>query len=99
MKNQVRKQFLKDIREHARDFIKNLRAKNKFKRVAYKRLKGEIIRYLQKKQQDKINNELKKLRLAKLANNNISKSDLVNIKWIQCITYETLETNSKTKKY
>ena len=36
------------MREHARDFIKNLRAKNKFKRVPYKRLKGEIIRYLQK---------------------------------------------------
>ena len=35
LKNQVRKQFLKDIREHARDFIKNLHAKNKFKRVAY----------------------------------------------------------------
>ena len=52
-----------------------------------------------KKKQGNINNELKKLRLAKLANNNISKSDLVNIKWIQCITYETLETNSKTKKY
>ena len=99
MKNEVRKQFLKDIRKHARDFIKNLRAKNRFKKVAYKRLKGEIIRYLQKKKQGNINNELKKLRLAKLANNNISKSDLVNIKWIQCITYETLETNSKTKKY
>ena len=81
MKNQVGKQFLKDIREHARDFIKNLSAKNKFKRVAYKRLKGEIIRYLQKKQQDKIDNEkLKKLRLDELTNNNISKSDLVNIK-------------------
>ena len=76
MKNQVRKQFLKDIREHARDFIKNLRLKNKFKRVAYKRWKGEIIRYLQKKQQDKINNELKELRLAKLTNDNISESDL-----------------------
>ena len=49
MKNEVRKQFLKDIRKHARDFIKNLRAKNRFKKVAYKRLKGEIIRYLQKK--------------------------------------------------
>ena len=49
MKTQVRKQFLKDIRQHARNFIKNMRAKNKFKRVAYKSLKGEIIRYLQKK--------------------------------------------------
>ena len=37
MKNQVRKPFFKDIREHARDFIKNLCPKNKSKRVAYKR--------------------------------------------------------------
>ena len=48
MKNQVRKQFLKSIRGHAGDFIKDLHVKNKFKSVAYKRLKGEIIRYLQK---------------------------------------------------
>ena len=99
MKNEVRKQFLKDIREHARDFIKKLRAKNRFKKVTYTRLKGEIIRYLQKQQQDNLNSELRKLRLAKLANNNISKSDLVDIKCIQCITYKTLETNSKTRKY
>ena len=97
MKNQVRKQFLKDIREHARDFIKNLRAKNKFKRVAYKRLKGEIIRYLQKKQQDKINNELKKLRLAKLANNNISKSDLVNIKRFNALPIKHLRQIAKLR--
>ena len=97
MKNQVRKQFLKDIREHARDFIKNLRAKNKFKRVAYKRLKGEIIRYLQKKQQDKINNELKKLRLAKLANNNVSKSDLVNIKRFNAFPIKHLRQIAKLR--
>ena len=49
MKNQVRKHCLKSIRGDARDFIKDLRAKNKFKKVAYRRLEGEIIRYLQKK--------------------------------------------------
>ena len=49
MKNQVRKHFLKSIRGDARDFIKDLSAKNKFKKVAYRRLEGEIIRYLQKK--------------------------------------------------
>ena len=95
MKNQVRKQFLKDIREHARDFIKNLRAKNKFKRVAYQHLKGEIIRYLQKKQQDKTDNERKKLRLAKLANNNISKSDLVNIKRFNALPIKDLRQIAK----
>ena len=97
MKNQVRKQFLKDIREHARDVIKNLRAKNKFKRVAYKRLKGEIIRYLQKNQQDKINNELKKLRLAKLANNDISKSYLVNIKRFNALPIKHLRQIAKLR--
>ena len=97
MKNQVRKQFLKDIREHARDFIKKLHAKNKFKRVAYKRLKGEIIRYLQKKQQDKIDNELKKLRLAKLANNNISKSYLVNIKRFNALPIKDLRQIAKLR--
>ena len=48
MKKQFRKQFLKSIRGHGRDFIKELHAKNKFKSVAYKCLKGEIKRYLQK---------------------------------------------------
>ena len=56
----------------------------------------KLLDIYQKKQQDKINNELKKLRLARLANNNISKSDLVNIKRFNALT---LETNSKTKKY
>ena len=97
MKNQVRKQFLKDIREHARDFIKNLRAKNKFKRVAYRRLKGKIIRYLQKNQQDKIDNELKKLRLAKLTNNNISKRDLVNIKQFNALPIKDLRQIAKLR--
>ena len=93
--SQVRKQFLKDIRQHARNFIKNMRAKNKFKRVAYKSLKGEIIRYLQKKQQDETDNELKKLRLAKLANNNISKSDLVNIKGFNALPIKDLRQIAK----
>ena len=93
--SQVRKQFLKDIGQHARNFIKNMRAKNKFKRVAYKSLKGEIIRYLQKKQQDETDNELKKLRLAKLANNNISKSDLVNIKGFNALPIKDLRQIAK----
>ena len=72
-----------------------MRAKNKFKRVAYKSLKGEIIRYLQKKQQDETDNELKKLRLAKLANNNISKSDLVNIKGFNALPIKDLRQIAK----
>ena len=46
--------------------------------MAYKWLSSELYRYLQKKEHDKINKELKSLRLAKLANNNISVSDMVN---------------------
>ena len=97
MKNQFRKQFLKSIRGHARDFIKDLHAKNKFKSVAYRRLKGEIKRYLQKKQQDKINNKLKKLRLAKLANNSMSKSDLVNIKRFNALLIKDLRQIAKLR--
>ena len=95
MKNQVRKQFLKDIREHARDFIKNLHAKNKFKRVAYQCLKGEIITYLKKN--SKIDNELKKLRLAKLAKNDKSKSDLVNIKRFNALPIKDLRQIAKLR--
>ena len=77
MKNQVEKRFIKSITRHAKTFIKDLRHKSKFKKVAY--------RYLHKKQQNKINNGLQKLKLAKLANNNTSESDLVNIRQLNAL--------------
>ena len=73
------KNFNKELRSYARDFKSDLSQKNKYKKIAYKRLSSELYRYLQKKEHHKINKELKSLRLAKLANNNISESDMVNI--------------------
>ena len=50
-----------------------------------------------KKQQDKINNKLKKLRLAKLANNSMSKSDLVNIKRFNALLIKDLRQIAKLR--
>ena len=54
-----------------------------------KKLNTELANYIKIKQQASINNELKKLRLAKLANNNISESDMVNIR--QLVTFPVKE--------
>ena len=90
MKNQVEKRFIKSITKHAKKFIKDLRHKSKFKKVAYKHLRRELYRYLHKKQQNKINNGLQKLKLAKLANNNTSESDLVNIRQLNALPIKNL---------
>ena len=58
MKNQSRKRFLKSITKHAQLFIRLLHYKNKFKKIANKHLNPEIYRYLHKKAQNNINNEL-----------------------------------------
>ena len=64
---------------YARAFISDLLAKKTERNLLNKRYKPEIYRYFQKKWQDEANKEFKKLRLAKLTNNNISESDIVNI--------------------
>ena len=53
-------------------------------------LKREINAYLQNKKQKNINNELKKLKLSKLINNNISERDLVNIRELNVFPRKTL---------
>ena len=57
----------------------------------------KLLDIYKKKQQDKINNELKKLRLAKLANHNISKSDLVNIKGFNALPIKHLRQIAKLR--
>ena len=57
----------------------------------------KLLDIYKKKQQDKINNELKKLRLAKSANNNISKSDLVNIKRFNALPIKHLRQIAKLR--
>ena len=63
-----------------------------------RRLKNEIYRNILKRKQNKINNELKKLRLHKLANiDNISEGDLVNIKKYNAYFLKTLQQIAKLR--
>ena len=63
-----------------------------------RRLKNEIYRNILKRKQNKINNELKKLRLHKLANiDNISEGDLVNIKKYKAYSLKTLQQIAKLR--
>ena len=81
MKNNPNKMDIKNILSHAREFNKTRKAFKLIKKKVNKRLKNEIYRNILKRKQNKINNELKKLKLHKLANiDNISERDLVNIK-------------------
>ena len=63
-----------------------------------RRLKNEIYRNILKRKKNKINNELKKLRLHKLANiDNISEGDLVNIKKYNAYSLKTLQQIAKLR--
>ena len=97
MKNQSRKRFLKSITKHAQEFIKVVRAKIKIKKVLNKRLNPEIYRYFQKTAPNNINDELKKLKLGKLVNNNVSERDLVNIKELNAYPIKTLQRIAKLR--
>ena len=52
---------------------------------------------MQNKKQNNINNELKKLNLAKLTNNNISESDMVNIRRLVAYPIKTLQQIAKLR--
>ena len=113
LKNQSIKLPLKSIRKHAQRFNKARSAKNKLKKKfnkeakaeidgyyqysLQKRLNREIINHYRNKRQVAIKNELKKLRLAKLANNNISERDMVNIKQLVALTVKTLRQIAKLR--
>ena len=89
MKNQSKKQVLQSIPKHARPFVKVYNSSIKDAR--------EINAYLQNKKQIKINKELKKLRLGKLINNNISERDLINIKELKAFPIKTLRQIAKLR--
>ena len=98
MKNNSNKINIKDIRSHAREFIKLHRALKSKRKTLDKTLKHKIYRNILKRKQNKINNELKKLRLHKLANiDNISEGDLVNIKKYNAYSLKTLQQIAKLR--
>ena len=91
MENQSKRQLQQSITDHAKQFQKiyNSSIRNA--------LKQKINVYLRNKRQKNINNELKKLRLGKLVNNNISERDLVNIKELNTYPLKTLQQIAKLR--
>ena len=63
-----------------------------------KRLKKELYSEIQKRKQNKINNELKKLKFNELVNkNNITESDIANIKKLNAYSLKTLQLIAKVR--
>ena len=92
MKNQSKKQLQESISKHIKQFIKiyNSTIRNALKR--------EINAYLQNKKQNNINNELRKLKLAKLTNSdNISEKGWVNSKKLNAYPVKTLRQIAKLR--
>ena len=87
MKNQSDNKLLKRARQYFN--IYNSTVRNALKR--------EINAYLQNKKQKNINNELKKLKLSKLINNNISERDLVNNRELNVLPIKTLREIAKLR--
>ena len=80
------------------NLIKHVEPLNWEKKKINRRLKSRIYRDILKRKQNKINNELKKLKLHKLANiDNISEGDLVNIKKYNAYSLKTLHQIAKLR--
>ena len=91
MKNQSERELWQSITDHAKQFLKT------YHKSIRNALKHEINAYLQNKKQNNINNELKKLILGKLVNNNISERNLVNIKELITYPLKTLRQIAKPR--
>ena len=80
--------IIKEISAHVNE-LKHQRIINQ---VYRKKLQQEIYRHIQKKKQDQINNELKKLRFNELVDrNNITQADLKKIKQLNNLDLKTLQ--------
>ena len=74
------------------------KAKKTIRKRLNKILKKQIYREIQKRKQNKINNELKKLKFNKLANkNNITESEVLNIKKLNAYSLKTLKLIAKAR--
>ena len=83
MKNLVttKREYIKNINKEILNHTSELKHQRTINKVLKNKLKQEIYRNIQKRKQDKINNEQKKLKFNKLANtSNINQDDLVKIK-------------------
>ena len=87
MKNQSRKELQKPARQYFKIYNRTVR----------NALKHEINAYLLNKKPENITNELKKLKLSKLINNNISERDLVNIRELNVLPIKSLRQIAKLR--
>ena len=111
LENQSIKLPLKRIIKHAQRSNKAGRSRYQFKKKLNKQEKAEsygyywyflqkglnreILNHYRNKRQVDIKNELKKLRLAKLAHNNISERDMVNIRQLVALPVKSLRQIAK----
>ena len=94
----MNKLIIKDILSGAKDFNKVYKAKTTIRKKLNKILKTKIQREIQKRKQNKTNNELKKLKFNKLVNkNNITESDIANIKKLNAYSLKTLQLIAKVR--
>ena len=92
------KMNIKAFLTHVEDFNKVVKAKKAKRKRLNKILKRQIYREIQKRKQNKINNELKKLKFNKLVNkNNITESDVANIKKLNAYSLKTLKLIAKAR--
>ena len=78
--------------------IKCVKQKKTIRKRLNKILKKQIYREIQKRKQNKINSELKKLKFNELVNkNNITESDLANIKKLNSYSLKTLKLIAKAR--
>ena len=87
----MKNQFKKELQKRARQYFKI------YNSTVRNALKGEINAYLQNKKQKNVNNELKKLKMSKLINNNISERDLANIRKLNALPLKTLREIAKLR--
>ena len=95
----MNKNIVKEILSKAKYFNKVYKTKQKKKKrkIVNKRLKKTLYREIQKRKQNKVNNELNKLRFHNLVNNNITESDIVNIKQLNAYPIKTLQSIAKLR--
>ena len=85
--NCIKRNIIKEIL----NYVDKLKRQLTINKVLKNKLKQEIYRSIQKRKQDKINNEFKKLRFNELANrNNITQADLEKIKQLNNLDLKTL---------
>ena len=68
--NTTKREYKKIINKEIFNYVDELNHQLNINKVLQNKLKQEIYTNIQKRNQDKINNEIKKLRLNKLANKN-----------------------------